>query len=123
MSQTIRWYKEKSLVTKQAELETRNVKIRIREIRNLTVPFGEIANVRPFCSYLFFDREDVITASGQGQNAIIDDTKVFEVPFDEKLQYYLDRKELLIHIIDDAAPISTDEREPVDEIGTVKIPL
>lgn len=26
-------------------------------------------------------------------------------------------------MIDDAAPVATDQREPVDEIGTVKIPL
>ena len=36
---------------------------------------------------------------------------------------YLDWKELVVHIIDDAAPVSTDEREPVDEIGYAKIPL
>jgi len=31
------------------------------------------------------------------------------VPFSEKLTFYLDRRELIIHIIDDAAPVSTDE--------------
>lgn len=108
MVQTVRWYKEKSIATKEAEYSTWNVKIRIREIWNLTVPYGDIANVKPFCYYQFFDREDVFTESGRGQNAIIDSTKVFEIQFDEKLQHYLDRKDLIIHVIDDAAPVATD---------------
>lgn len=66
MVQTVRWYKEKSIATKEAEYSTRNVKIRIREIWNLTVPYGDIANVKPFCYYQFFDWEDVFTESGRG---------------------------------------------------------
>ena len=48
---------------------------------------------------------------------------MFEVPNSDKLSFYLDWWDLVIHIIDDAAPVSTDEREPIDEIGFVKIPL
>lgn len=48
---------------------------------------------------------------------------MFEVQFNDKFTFYLDRWELVIHVIDDAAPLSPDEWDPVDEIGTAKIPL
>jgi hypothetical protein len=102
----------------------KNVAIKIKQVRQLVAKLGLAEDLRPFCFYQFYDEEEHFTRNGESANALIEDTKAYELIYKEKFVNYLKGSPLVIHILDDATPLNAEEdEEGSSELGIAKIPL
>ena len=106
------------------------ITIQIVGCKDLSVKYGDVANISPFFYYQFYDFDERYSPTAIGKNPVFEDAQNFEVSLDAKLVNYLQKENLEIILFDDNAPITGIDRgaqasgeQADDMIGTVLIPL
>lgn len=132
--QAIKFYHErKAAEVRQDKRETLKAKykclsLEIIECKDLFCRGTDPTMVKPFCYYQFYTFDEHCTIVSSGSNPRFDDIQNYKVAFKSELIEYLDKNELEVTILDDAAPLSDAEEKKVkdedrDVIGMAKIPL
>jgi hypothetical protein len=132
--QAIKFYHErKSASMRQdkreiAKAKSKCLSLEIIECKDLFCRGTDPTMLKPFCYYQFYTFDEHYTIVSSGSNPRFDDIQNYKVAFKSEFIEYLDKNELEVTVLDDAAPLSDNEEKKVkdedrDVIGVARIPL